>query len=426
MSVQLPAAGSAPEVFRFQHEVRTITDLDAFKAMRLEWNELVATAHDYSFCLTYPYCELAAGLALAAGGVVNVVLVYDERGLRALWPLAIYRHGVLRIAKALSCGAGEEYGGPLLRGEPGGEASCELVTEALRAAMQIHADVLQICFVRGDGALHKAIGPFPQSWLLPIVPKRLRGLPGYSIRLRDYAQWDDFAGTLSKSLCAELRRHFKRLSAKGPTELDWCKTAEDAEAVLRWLFANKRRWALSHRVHTKYLMDNQVRDFFIELARRTDLLTTPLVTFVKVDGVPVAASVNLVGPRSFEGFIMTYDEAFGACSPGSLLQEFCVKWSHANGRDFDFRPVYSAYKARWANHETFHSTQTVFLTLRGRLAEFALLAACVTRLMRKLCVATADVLEPAARLAPQGSTPDGSRLRLPLKGAKTSEPGSMR
>ena len=57
---------------------------------------------------------------------------------------------------------------------------------------------------------------------------------------------------------------------------------------------------------------------------------------------------------------MTYDKALSAGSPGNLLQEFCIKWSLANGRDFDFRPLYAPYKAHWANRETRHDTHTIF------------------------------------------------------------------
>ena len=153
------------------------------------------------------------------------------------------------------------------------------------------------------------------------------------------------------------------------------KSADDAEAVLNWLFATKRQWAVSRGVTTKYLLNDKVRDFFIALSRRIDLATTPLVTYVKLDGKPVAASVNLVSPRVFEGFVLTYDEAFSECSPGTLLQEFCVKWSHENGREFDFRPLFSAYKARWATHQTVHDTHTLFLSARGRFMECALLTA---------------------------------------------------
>jgi CelD/BcsL family acetyltransferase involved in cellulose biosynthesis len=377
----LPFDGSAPGALRLQYDVKSYANPQAFSTLQREWDGLLASARAYSFALTYSYCELAASNVLASGGSVDVIRVYDERGLCALWPLAIQRRGWLRIAKTLSCGTDEEYGGPLVRDE----SDREVMMQVVRATAELRADVLQVRFVRTDSTLYEALESRPRSWLLPVVPKGLRDdVPGYTIDLRQYPRWEDFAATRSKSLFVDLRRYVKRLSAKGQTEIGWCKTADDARAVLNWMFANKRHWAMARQCHTMYLMSDAVRDFFIELAHRVDLSTTPLVTFIKLDGVPIAASANLVGPQYFEGIITTFDEAFSDCTPGNVMHEFCMKWAHAHGRDFDLRPVFSTYKARWATRIATHSTQTVFLTARGRLAEYDLLAGYGMRIKGRL------------------------------------------
>jgi CelD/BcsL family acetyltransferase involved in cellulose biosynthesis len=94
-------------------------------------------------------------------------------------------------------------------------------------------------------------------------------------------------------------------------------------------------------------------------------------------------SLNLVGRRTFEGFITTYDEAFRAYSVGTIMTDFLVKWSHANGFDFDFRPFHGNYKAEWANHGTSYRTRTIFLTWRGRFMEIPLLWLQIFRVQRK-------------------------------------------
>jgi len=130
------------------------------------------------------------------------------------------------------------------------------------------------------------------------------------------------------------------------------------------------------------------------LARQIDLSATPLVAFVKVDGIPVAASVNLVGPKSVEGFITTYDEAFSTYSVGSLLVDFLVRWSFASGRDFDFRVLHAEYKARWANNITSYKMRTIiFLSVRGRIEEFYLLAAIFSGVVRRVRKIAVYVLE---------------------------------
>jgi CelD/BcsL family acetyltransferase involved in cellulose biosynthesis len=363
-----------------RQEVVAIETPEAFAALLQPWSALAAAADDCSPCLTFEYCELAATHVIGAGGVVNVALVWRNGELLSLWPVSIFRKGVLRIAKALTCGSDEEYGGPLLKGS----TSPELYAIAIAAVMQVNADILEIGMVRVDGPLETALKVIPQSWVLNRLPARWRGLDGYSIRLHEFPSYDDFLATLPKALRSSLRYNRKRLEAKGSLEIGWSKTASDAESVLTWLFANKRKWAVSRGVNTPYLMDDRVRDFFIALAQRLDLQATPLVAFVKVEGVPVAASVNLVGSKSVEYFITTYEEAFGTYSVGALLVDFMVKWSHAHGRDFDFRPLHGDYKARWANCQTWHEKRLILLGARGRLVDLPLLFAQVARVKRKL------------------------------------------
>jgi len=136
-----------------RHEIRAIEDFEAFKAMRREWDKLAATAEECPFCTTYQYCELAAALVLAKGGLVAVAMVYDDRDLLAMWPLAIHRKGPLRIAKALTCGNGEEYGGPLIKGV----ASRAVAAEAVGAVMQVPADILEVFLVQDGSILQESL-----------------------------------------------------------------------------------------------------------------------------------------------------------------------------------------------------------------------------------------------------------------------------
>ncbi|MFT0170797.1 GNAT family N-acetyltransferase [Paraburkholderia mimosarum] len=370
-------------------EVREIESLSALASLREVWRALAAGAEDCPGHMTFEYCELAASHALTDGESVSVAMVYGDGELLALWPVSIVRRGIVRIAKGLTCGTSEEYGQPLVRAG----ASRAVYAAAVKAIRRVDADVLQIPLVRHGSLLQEALEDVPRSWVLARVPARWRGLPGFSIVLRDVPRWDDFISTRSKALRGTLRNRHKRLEARGHVEFGWCRTIPDAVAVLSWLFRTKRRWAERRGVSVAYLKDDRVRDFFVALARRTDLSKVPLVAFVKVEGVTVAASVNLVGSRTVEGFVTTYDEAFAGCSVGALLAEFLVKWSHANGRDFDFRPLDAEYKASWANRRTWHETRVVMLRARGRLAEFSLLFGQLVRVRRKCAEYAMRLLE---------------------------------
>jgi CelD/BcsL family acetyltransferase involved in cellulose biosynthesis len=379
-----------------RHEVSQIKSADALMALRQPWSALAAVAEECPPYMTFEYCELAASRVLVKGGIVNVAMVFRNQELLALWPVSIARKSLLRIAKTLTCGNGEEYGGPLVKAG----ADSTVYAAATAAIMQIDADVLKITWVRDGSALQMALESAPQSWVHALLPARWLIVPGYWISLREFPQWDDYLRTLPKSLRTSLRYRRKRLEARGQVEFGWCKTPSDAASVLTWLFDNKRHWTERRGFKTPYLMDHQVRDFFIALAQQTDLSTTPLVSFVKVDGVPVAASVNLVGSRSVEGFITTYDEAFSTCSVGNLLTEFLVGWSHANGRDLDMRTFYAEYKATWANRQTRYQTRLIFLRVRGRLAELSLLGAQLVRLKQTLSKAAVGLVQGWGRRHP--------------------------
>jgi CelD/BcsL family acetyltransferase involved in cellulose biosynthesis len=376
-AVELPEA--LPDVV-LDREVQRIESVNELAALRDAWCALGAVAETSPANLMFDYCELVASRVFAKGGVMAVAIVRRDQEVLALWPVSIIRKGAVRIAQAPTCGNGEEYGGPLVKAG----APSAVYAHVAAAIMKVDADVLEIPLVLKGSALERVFAASRHSWVLACVPTRARGLPGYSISLRNVARWEAFFGTLPKSLRTSLRYRRKRLDARGQAEFGWCRTIADAVSVVTWLFEHKRRWAQSRGLNTPYLLDNEVRDFFIALAYRTDLTTVPLVSFVKVDGVPVAASINLVGPRSLEGFITTYDEAFSTCSVGNLHAEFLVKWCHANGRDLDLRPLFSEYKVGWSNRQTWHETLVIFLTARGRLAELSLLAGQLSRITRRV------------------------------------------
>ncbi|EIM99621.1 protein involved in cellulose biosynthesis (CelD)-like protein [Paraburkholderia hospita] len=399
MDIQLSTgASTADRVKEGRYAVNLLKNATSFEPFYAQWQQLQAESESCSPSLDYQYCKLAAKRVIAEGGLVAIVMVYDTTTLVALWPLSIRRKGLLRVASVLTCGNNEEYGGPLFKGRP----TASVCVESIRAAMHAPADVLEIPFVEVGSQWWQALRTAPQSWVQNLLPERLSVLPGFSASLRDFSHWEDFLGTLSQSLRRNLRRYKDKLNASGNTEFGWCTNLDDATMVLHWLFANKRQWALERALRTSYLMDDRVRDFFIALAAKTSLETVPLVTFVKVDGVPICASINLVGPRTVEYWIFTYDEAYSRYSVGNLLTEFVARWAHANGRDFDMRPLYNEYKTYWVTRRTHHRTPTVMLTARGRLGEFALLLGQLSRVRRGLGRVAASALRSAkARAASQ-------------------------
>ena len=163
---------------RLRQEIIIIKDLASFEILRAGWDALVASGEDVRAYMTFEYCKIAVARALAEGDVVVIAAVRVGREFLAIWPLTIRRKGLLRIANRLTCGTGEEYGGPIV----GNRQDRAATRAALDAVLKIQADVFDVGFVEDDSVVEEALECAPQSWLLSRLPKGLDKLPGYSIR----------------------------------------------------------------------------------------------------------------------------------------------------------------------------------------------------------------------------------------------------
>lgn len=373
-----PTLDSAVTSFRI--EMQRYDSRESFRALESQWLTLTDAPNSYSPFPCFEYGEVACATALANGAVIEMACVFEAHELVALWPVSIAMEGILRVARPLGCGCGEEYGGPIVKDS----RRAELYKAAVESLKQIHADILYVPMLEHGSTLADALDAAPQAWAPRWLPARSRTMPGYAIGLRTYALWNDFLATRPSAFRSALRYNPRKLAREGTVSCAWCRSAEETQNALHWLFANKRAWAAKRTIDTPYLMQNEVRDFFIALAAQVDLTLAPLVACVKVNGKIVAASINLVGARQVEYFITTYDEAFGTYSVGNVLIEFVARWAHEHGRDFDFRPLHGDYKARWADRQSLHETRVVVLTLCGRCVEAKLLWSQSKRVIRKL------------------------------------------
>lgn len=337
------------------------SDLDPFCGA---WTDLAALCPSCSQCQTVTYAAVAVERALRRGARVNLITAHDNGALVGLWVVKVAREGLFRVLRPVGCGSGEEYATPLISPAAGPEVASAMIA----AALAIDCDIAWILNAREGSALAAALMEKRFS-----ARRQRRGtIPGYEIELRQFSSWADYAAQAPAKLLHERRRRMRRLTERGAVELGWCRTADEAEAMLRWIFDTKARWARSRRIDTPWLRNAEVRDFFIQLAREIDLTEVPLIAFVKLDGEPIAASINLIGASALEYFITTYDVRYLRYSPGEQLVEFLVKWSIENRRDFDYRIMATDYKARNADRMVIYRTSEIYLSQSAQWLAFPL------------------------------------------------------
>ena len=271
------------------------------------------------------------------------------------------------------------------------------------------ADIFVLEWVDEESDLYKVMSGWTQPWIIRRAPKRLLAMRGsdgarrYAIRFDDFPTWEDFFSTRPRSARQGHGRRLRQLLAEQKNvEFGWCKTADDAEHVLKWLFAQKRGWAEARGIGSGTLIAGDVETFYIAMAQRTDLPTTPLVTFVKVEGRPVAASLNAVGEKLIECLVTTYDQAFRRYAPGILLLHYQAKWAYETGHEFDMLRHDADYKAQWANHMPVCRRHAVFLapnSVTGLATVFGLAVHKIGDLGRysaRRAIRSATVRRPAA------------------------------
>lgn len=384
-----------------RQDVIRVPNLAAFASLRPEWTQLESGSRHHVLSVTYAYCELAAASSLAGGAAIHVVKIYDDDGLALLWPLFVQRKGLIRMAYDLRCGSGADRGGPLMRHS----ASAACLRAALGAIQQTGADIFVLDWIDDGSDLEKLVSGWAQPWIVRHAPKRFRTVRGsdgarrYMIKFSGVPTWAAFMATRPRSIRNNHDRKLRQLvAAQKKVEFGWCQTAEDAEHVLNWLFTHKRGWAEERGIKGGSLIARDVQDFYIAMAHRTDLRTTPLIAFIKVDGAPVAASLNAVGPSLMECLVMTYDQAFRRYSPGLLLLHDQAKWAYEVGRDVDMLRHHDDYKAQWANHMPVCRRHALFLAPNS-VTGFVTFVGLAVHKIRDLC---AYGVRSAVRVATSG------------------------
>lgn len=361
---------------------RSGADIDA------RWEALAARARGVSLSQTPAYTRLGLERALARGEQAFIAAVEADGRLVGAWALSARREGLLRVLRPVSCGTFEEYDAPLVDAAVAAEATAAV----LQACLTAPADLFVVSAVARGSPLDQAIRATGAA-------EPSGTIEGLSARTGQYATWGDYLAASSAKHAKAVRYNTRKLAEEGRVEIGWCKTPDHARAVLDWAWRNKRAWARARRIDTPFLRQDEAPAFFAALAERLDLATNPLVSYVLLDGQPIAAQINLVGDRAFELFFTTYDERHQRRSPGEILIQESLRWAVERGLDFDFRVLAAPYKAWRSDTVTTYLKHDLPLSAAGRIV--APLERRSRRISRRLRRAPGKAWEVVGRLAPK-------------------------
>jgi CelD/BcsL family acetyltransferase involved in cellulose biosynthesis len=300
-----------------------------------------------------------------------LALAHDGSGLRGLAPLAITRHGGLRVLRPVSGDIGD-YWDVLAAPEERAGTSAAIAREIATRRQEWDAVVLHGLPAGSEiGGALEAAGlrvRRPRAATCPVIE-----LP---------ATFDAYLGSLPAQRRSNLRRHLRRLD-EGELELREVERPEDLErAIGRWHELRERQWQAAGRNLYGLQRSTAFRAFMLEAARLMAPAGLLTVWELRHEGEVAGVYVNLVDRRAFYWYLGGFDPSLSQLGIGKIAIAQGIRASiDAGRRTFDFGAGGEPYKYWYGATDR---RTAVFLAgsslLRSRVG---LLAASAARQLRE-------------------------------------------
>lgn len=364
-------------------EFLTITDSEGFRSLRAEWVSLCARSNRSHLFSSFDWW-LNAWLFYAEplGQQLTLVTGRHDGRLVLVLPLVTDR----RILRMLSTGT-FEYRDVIV--EPSAFAGQWVRQAWSYVQSSVDADVFILQNLRMPNALAAELKQQPAA-------TAIGGGWCPLIRLDRFANWDAYAATLPKSLIADQRRQWKRISRDMPgISFQMIDSEVELERVMEWVRRHKIAWAEARQLFPGWCVtvrkwENLRRAALAALAERR------LITVALRDGDRiVSAGWGFVCGEEYLFYAFAYDAAHSTYSPSRLLLERLVQTCFDRGiRSLDFMPGEQPFKRTWATDYVPTESYVGPLNWRG---------ACLLRLAKTkpLLGSVAETVRPLYRRLPR-------------------------
>lgn len=181
--------------------------------------------------------------------------------------------------------------------------------------------------------------------------------------LRLQGGWEDFLGQRSAKMRKNLRAARRRLEARGAVSLREYRTPEELQAGYAVVLQlNSRSW--KGRARVEHGQSDAYRKFHLGWLLAMAARGRARILVLCCGEVPVAATVALMDDTTYYSAQIVHDQAYGDCSPGTLLESLELEGLMRQPRfvTYDMLGSFLANKLRWT--DTSHWTTHVFMTRR--------------------------------------------------------------
>ncbi|MGY1739532.1 MULTISPECIES: GNAT family N-acetyltransferase [unclassified Blastococcus] len=325
---------------------RVVTELDELEALEPEWRTVFDASSDRSPFLSYDWVR-TWWAHFGGGDELRVITVRRSGELVAIAPMLSHRFGFGPVGGQLLVGIGQEtadYGGFLLGEDPGesGQTVLDTVTDLADGI-----GMIKLTRLRPDGATLAAV----QRWVRsPDNRSRRFELRCAHEESYPYRRLGDPAHPLARAMKRnDVRRRLRRLAEGHDVVFDPNTTGRASERLGSFLRLHDLRWEARADRPSGLFTSARGRAFIADVAERFDALGWLRISFVRVDGTPIAARFGIQLGDTYLGLKSGWDPAYATFAPGHLIVGLLLEHLEASGvREFDFMRGAGSHKDRWA------------------------------------------------------------------------------
>jgi CelD/BcsL family acetyltransferase involved in cellulose biosynthesis len=276
--------------------------VESFAALAEAWRKLASDTPSCHFTQTYDWCRLGWEHRVSQpNDKLRCVTAWQADQLVAVWPF-IQRGGAGKPKRLdpIGCGMNEEYADPLLAPVADNVEACTQILQTLVRG----TDIFHAQFVAVGSNMQKAINA--QKCVRHTVP-----IDAFQIDRRSAPTWDAFMSAYPSKLRVNLRGRRKQLREQGVVTFEMADSPADQAAVIDWSLQQKQAWLKQHDKSSDWFYRPETRSFLLEAARLKDDIGRLGLFALKLDGVTVAATIVTIDRERIEGYVTSFDPAYG-------------------------------------------------------------------------------------------------------------------
>lgn len=294
------------------YDIDVIKNCSALEGMAREWDAL---AEQVGMPTLSHAWVVACVEAFHAHDQLSIVTVRRKGELVGVAPFVEQRHGSVLRLELIGVSFLHEPSGLLYRDD---EALDYLMTALLERRLPIVMARMPV----GSAAVSR----FRSGLLVAQRGIVMKSGVGYSLMIPVMSDWSAYFERLSSRRRYDLRRARRRAEEAGPVTVRIFCPKEDELEVGMADFIRIEGTGWKERQGSSLKQREDIRQFFRRYAALASRSGVFRFAFLDVAGMPIAAQLSAVYADRFWVFKISYDEAWGRCSPGWQLLGETIKY----------------------------------------------------------------------------------------------------